>query len=126
MSHGLISESWGVAEAAKFLRVHPETVYDLARRGEIPARKIGRAWVFLPDEMIDYLKKKACPSTDDPARRIGGSVYPSLAERLAAQLERMTERKPRSSSSASVNDSGAFADSKIEAPPSGRKRRPVT
>jgi excisionase family DNA binding protein len=33
-----------VAEAADYLKSHPQTIYRLVRRGEIPARKLGNAW----------------------------------------------------------------------------------
>lgn len=34
------------AEAAAYLKVHVETVRRLARRGQIPAFKVGRDWRF--------------------------------------------------------------------------------
>ncbi len=37
---------WTVNEVAAYLRVQPATVRALARRGEIPAVKIGRVWRF--------------------------------------------------------------------------------
>jgi putative molybdopterin biosynthesis protein len=33
-----------VVEVSQVLRLHPTTVYDLLRKGELPAFKIGRGW----------------------------------------------------------------------------------
>lgn len=38
-----------LAEAAELLQMPRSTVSELARRGQLPARKIGRRWVFLRD-----------------------------------------------------------------------------
>ena len=45
-----------LTEAAKFLRVHPETLRQLARQGKIPGAKVGRAWVFLEEDLAEYLR----------------------------------------------------------------------
>jgi excisionase family DNA binding protein len=34
-------------EVAELLRMPVSTVYELARRGELPARRLGRTWRFL-------------------------------------------------------------------------------
>ena len=39
-------------EVAKYLRVHPSTVYRLAKKGQIPAFKLGSDWRF-NSESID-------------------------------------------------------------------------
>ena len=33
-----------IEEAAQYLRFHPSTVYRLARRGKLPAVKVGKQW----------------------------------------------------------------------------------
>ena len=38
-------------EAAAFLHVHPETLREAARAGRIPGAKVGRAWVFLENDL---------------------------------------------------------------------------
>jgi excisionase family DNA binding protein len=38
-----------LGEAAELLHMPRSTVSELARRGQLPARKIGRRWVFLRD-----------------------------------------------------------------------------
>ena len=36
-----------IEELAKYLKLHPETIYKKARIGEIPGKKIGREWRFV-------------------------------------------------------------------------------
>ena len=45
-------------EAARFLKVHTETVSQLAKNGQLPGAKIGRAWVFLEEDLIEYLREQ--------------------------------------------------------------------
>jgi len=42
-------------QAAEFLRVSRETMLELADAGELFGAKIGRAWVFLESDLVDYL-----------------------------------------------------------------------
>ena len=42
-------------EAAELLEVSVWTVRDMAHRHELPARKIGRAWRFSRQALLDYL-----------------------------------------------------------------------
>ena len=40
------------AEVAALLRIHPRTVYNLARKGSIPARKLGGSWRFSKEAIL--------------------------------------------------------------------------
>ncbi|WP_426994491.1 helix-turn-helix domain-containing protein [Methylomonas sp. CM2] len=42
--------------AADLLHMHPSTVLAKARAGDIPAAKPGKAWVFIDDDLIAYLR----------------------------------------------------------------------
>jgi excisionase family DNA binding protein len=48
-------EVLNVKEAAQLLEVSVWTVRDAAHRGELPARKVGRAWRFSRQALLDYL-----------------------------------------------------------------------
>ena len=52
-------------EAAEFLKLHPNTVQERAKRGMIPgAAKPGKRWVFLEDGLREYiLSISPCRST---------------------------------------------------------------
>ena len=42
-------------EAAVLLRVSSKTLLALARDGELPGTKVGRAWRFLRTDLLDYV-----------------------------------------------------------------------
>lgn len=76
-----------VHEAAKLLRVHPQTLMMRARAGAIPGAKVGRAWVFVESLLLEHLMAQSlsrvsvadalefseCRSTDEKIRLHGGS-----------------------------------------------------
>jgi excisionase family DNA binding protein len=49
-------ETLGLQQAATFLRCHPEELRRRAKAGQIPGAKVGRAWVFLEDDLAAYLR----------------------------------------------------------------------
>ena len=58
-----------LAGAALLLKVHPKTLQQLARRGRVPACKVGRAWVFVERLLLDYLEAQALARVDDAPTR---------------------------------------------------------
>lgn len=47
-----------VQEVAKWLGVHPMTIYRKAAKGLIPAVKIGKAWLFAEDVLGEWIKSQ--------------------------------------------------------------------
>ena len=47
-----MTDIMNVEEVARYLGVVPDTIYRKARRGEIPAVKMGKVWRF-PKETLD-------------------------------------------------------------------------
>lgn len=45
-----------VAETADLLKLSEYTVRELARKGELPGRKIGRAWRFVRGAVVDLVR----------------------------------------------------------------------
>lgn len=45
-------------ELAKYLRIHPTTVYKLAKRGELPAFKVGGDWRFNRTSIEKWLESR--------------------------------------------------------------------
>ena len=43
-------------QAAEFLHLHPVTLQRKARRGEVPASKPGKRWVFLEIDLVAFLR----------------------------------------------------------------------
>lgn len=47
-----------IHEAAAKIKVHTNTVLDLAGRGVLPGAKIGRAWVFDESDVDAFIKRQ--------------------------------------------------------------------
>jgi excisionase family DNA binding protein len=45
-------------EVAKHLRVHPSTVYKMAKRGELPGFKIGSDWRFDRAQIDEWIRSR--------------------------------------------------------------------
>lgn len=63
--------------AAECLKCDPETVRGLAASGEIPAAKVGRAWVFVDVDLIEWIRskyttRKPAPSKTTPLPSLHG------------------------------------------------------
>ncbi len=48
-------------EAAEFLKLTPFTVRDYARRGIMPARKVGKGWRFYKPDLVAWLRDYKAP-----------------------------------------------------------------
>lgn len=51
----------GVPDIASKLRVSADTIYRLARRGDIPGFKVGAEWRFFPSKVIARLESPRDP-----------------------------------------------------------------
>jgi excisionase family DNA binding protein len=50
---------WTVKDAAEYLRLKPETIRQMARRGELPCIRVGkRLWRFRKASLMEYLIRK--------------------------------------------------------------------
>lgn len=56
-----------IIEAANFLKCGEDTVRELAAAGDMPSAKVGRAWVFVDVDLIDWLRSqyKSCHSINE-------------------------------------------------------------
>jgi hypothetical protein len=105
--------SLDLKQAAAFLKMHPEEVRRRARLGLLPGAKPGKAWVFLEDDLVAYVRaryassrqalqvtspKEQQTSHSSNAEVRGGSTSPRHQESaLDALLIQAVKRKPRSS-----------------------------
>lgn len=86
-----LTVTWGLTEAAAYLRMSPDTLRRRAALRIIPGAKIGRAWVFMLHLLAEYLERE-CRSQTTPADVMTGRSR--LAEALAERLrERRRHRK---------------------------------
>ncbi len=53
-----------LGEVAQYLRLGERTIYKLVRDGEIPGRKIGRAWRFSRQKLDLWLEEGRYPSQE--------------------------------------------------------------
>ena len=67
-------------ECAALLRCTPEQVEELARAGEIPGLKIGRSWLFVRVDLLDYLAQKAREEAAERRARRQPGVTPISAK----------------------------------------------
>ena len=44
------------AEVAHFLGIHEQTFRRLTKRGELPARKLGKMYIYIQEEIQDYIQ----------------------------------------------------------------------
>jgi len=65
-------------QASTLLNMHPMTLRRLAANGQVPAARAGRAWIFIEDDLLNWIRSQypaearaagstgenPCPSTD--------------------------------------------------------------
>ena len=78
-------KTFDLIECADFLKVDRNTVMKLAGRGELLGAKIGRAWVFLEEDVVAFLRRKAQDQTN---ARLQGAFEPEADERVARAIAR--------------------------------------
>jgi len=48
--------TFGLEEAAAFLKMHPEEVRRRAKLGQLPGAKPGKSWIFLEDDLVEHIR----------------------------------------------------------------------
>ncbi len=98
-------------DAADFLKLHPDSLRKMAKSGKVPGRKIGKAWIFLLEDLVVWVRGM-CSTPAGTARggakwasereeRLGGSISsPHRESALDARLRRKTEGRPKSTTTA--------------------------
>ena len=84
-------------ECAEFLKIDRTTLLDIVHRGDILGAKIGRAWVFLEDDVVAYLREQVQAQTQKRIEQIRGGS-PNAGERvdqaIRKQLSMSDPRRP--------------------------------
>ena len=57
------------SEVAALLGIPRSTVHELARRGDLPARRVGRRWLFIRDRIAAAIVPLDDPAAWRPRRR---------------------------------------------------------
>ncbi|PKM11554.1 MAG: DNA-binding protein [Gammaproteobacteria bacterium HGW-Gammaproteobacteria-3] len=98
-----------LSEAAHLLKLHPQTVLQRARSGDIPAAKPGKCWVFIEQDLIEWLRsqytrpwqdvgqggKEVCSLKDQIANSGGIALPHQTAQQYANLLKLKTKEKPK-------------------------------
>ncbi len=45
-------------QAAQFLRMNPEALRQKAKAGEVPGAKPGKCWVFVEEDLVEYIRSQ--------------------------------------------------------------------
>jgi len=69
-----------IDECAEFLKVKSTVVSEMVGTGELPGARIGRAWVFLEEDLVDYVRTQ---------------IRNQRRERQSAQFEKRQEEEGR-------------------------------
>ena len=85
-----------VDEVSQFLKVTPDTVRQLAAKGELPGRKIGNKWRFSPLAIHQWLigNAKQERKSDNPHLSFLGVLAGNpLAQEVADDIQKERERQ---------------------------------
>ena len=61
-----LPETVDIDEAAALMKAETDKVMELARCGDLPGAKIGKAWVFMREDVVEFVQKRI---DDDTLRR---------------------------------------------------------
>ena len=78
-------------ETAEFLKISETTAQEMAASGELPGAKIGRAWVFLADDLVDWLRSQVKYQRMERAARSEATADMPLPKHVTRKERR---RKP--------------------------------
>lgn len=79
---------WTVKDVARYLKLQPETVRDMARNEELPAIKLGRIWRFSKDKIKSWVEEKTVGSKpiSKDAESLGTNQGGESANRRISEL----------------------------------------
>ncbi len=86
-----------INDCAEFLKIDRSTALRLAGTGALPGAKVGRAWVFLEEDLVEYLR--AAAREQSRRRQAEAAVVqelgPARLEQAMAQLPSPRGRRRR-------------------------------
>lgn len=83
--------TFDLEQAADFLKVNPCTAQEMAASGELPGAKIGRAWVFLEEDLADWLREQIKLQREQRQSKNYNLSKPPTSS--TAQISRKTRRR---------------------------------
>lgn len=83
------AETLNAAQAGAVLFADTETILTLARQGLLPGAKIGKSWVFLRQDVLEFLRSRIAQQTDDRRRQLQAAAAPiAMAMPILANTRR--------------------------------------
>ncbi len=97
-------------QAAAFLRMHKVVLRNKCRAGEVPAAKVGKRWLFIEVDLINWLRlqyspqalqgdvmkeNETCHSTNERTATSGGLSLPSTESEYKKALGLTIVKPPR-------------------------------
>jgi excisionase family DNA binding protein len=96
-----------IKEAAAFLKMHPVTLQCKAKSGEIPGAKPGKCWVFIKEDLAEYIRSQYTthgkrialligePQCSYNVKKSGITNSPSVEKQYTELLAPLTKQKPK-------------------------------
>lgn len=84
-------KTYDIHEAADFLKVDRSTALELANAGTLPGAKVGRAWVFMEEELLNYLRDVTRKQTQE--RRAQAEAWSALRISQQGPTRHCTSRR---------------------------------
>jgi len=85
--------TYDIEGASKYLNVHSNTLQEMAAKGEIPAAKIGRGWVFLESELRKWLRKEIQEQTKRRKEEMTAKNRPAITVIPSEPVKRSNSRR---------------------------------
>lgn len=87
-------KTYDINEAADFLKVDRTTALELAGRGELPGARVGRAWVFMEADLVEYLRDAVRRQTNRRREQSSAMQQDSQSVAVSDALRQRGRRKP--------------------------------
>ena len=93
--------TFNLKECAQFLKIGESTAQALAAAGRIPGAKVGVAWVFLEDDIVEFLRNRVREETErrrERAKTVSAELSPIEVPRRTGRPRRrppVLESDPR-------------------------------
>lgn len=88
MEKDSLTRTLDLEQAASLLKINKCTAGDLAASGKLPGAKIGRAWVFLEQDLIDWLREQV---REQQQQRLAGNDH---ARCTVTDVKTSSRRRP--------------------------------
>jgi len=86
-------ETMDLQTAAAYLGARAETISQLARKGELPGAQIGKGWIFLREDVLDFLRKRIAEETEK--RRATRDSEHNVLQKETEPVQPIAVLKPR-------------------------------